>query len=99
MNTLAPESTGDIAAHGARALARGVWHLVRLPLLALLIVLEPIVSAILVFCAMVGTITALVFRLATTLPDFPFWGMLGVSLGCAGALALYHGLMRVLTNP
>jgi hypothetical protein len=74
-----------------------LWHAIRLPCLALLIVLEPLVRVVLAGFALIGTLMAFLLEFATTLPDFPFWGMLAVSLGCVGILALYYGLIRLLS--
>lgn len=74
-----------------------LWQAIRLPCLALLIVLEPLVRLALGGFALIGTLTAFLLEFATTLPNFPFWGMLAVSLGCVGVLALYYGAIRLFS--
>jgi hypothetical protein len=74
------------------------WQAVRVPVLALLTILEPIVSTVLVAAALLGTLTALFWKLASNRPDFPFLGVLGLSLGCFLLLSLYHGLIHFLSG-
>jgi hypothetical protein len=59
-----------------------LWQAIRLPVLALLMILEPIVSALLVATALPGTLTALFWKLVSDRPDFPFFGVLALSVGC-----------------
>ena len=84
-----------------RALAVGVlwlaWQAIRWPVFALLVVLEPIVRISLSTFALLGTLCALLFRLVVHRPQFPFWGMLAVSLSCVGMLALYYASLRWLS--
>jgi hypothetical protein len=74
-----------------------LWQVIRLPALAVLVILEPIIGTLLVGLALLGSLIAFVFEFATTVPNFPFWGMLTISLGCLGLLGLYHALIRILS--
>jgi ABC-type polysaccharide/polyol phosphate export permease len=69
---------------------------VRLPILAVLVILEPIVRFVLATVALLGIITAILFESSAAAPTFPFWGMIGFSIGCVLVLALYYALMRLL---
>ena len=89
--------TGRIAASALVAL-RVAWHSVRVPALAVLVVLEPFVSVILSALTVLGIFSALFNRFLLHLPHFPFWAMLGVSVGCATLLMLYYGIIRILSN-
>jgi hypothetical protein len=82
------------AAHGGRI----VWTLVRVPFLALLVVLEPLVTTICVGAALAGVLTTLVFRLSGVAPQFPFWQVLAGSVGCSLVAALYHRVLRLLSR-
>lgn len=75
-----------------------LWQAIRIPVLALLTILEPIVSTALVAAALLGTLTALFWKLASNRPDFPFFGVLALSVGCFLLLALYHGAIRLLSG-
>jgi hypothetical protein len=74
-----------------------LWQVIRWPLFALLVVLEPIACVGLSTFALLGTLCAFLFRFAVHRPDFPFWGMLGVSLACVGLLAFYYAGLRLLS--
>src|SRR5215472_14219121 len=74
-----------------------LWQTMRWPLFALLVVLEPIARVGLSVFALLGTLCALLMRFAVHRAQFPFWGMLSVSLGCVGLLALYYAGIRVLS--
>lgn len=97
MSTNAKTAHRSVIATITRGALWCLWQAIRLPLLAFLIVLEPIVRIVLSGFALVSTFTAFLFEFESTRPDFPFWGMLAISLGCVGALALYSALIRVLS--
>lgn len=75
-----------------------VWQAIRSTLLALLVILEPVVALILSALALVLTVTAFFWKLASNRPDFPFLLVLGAALGCFFGLALYRGLIHVLSS-
>ena len=77
--------------------ARLTWQAVRLPALAFLITLLPVVHIIFGSVALLGVLTAFFFKFLGA-PKFPFWGMLSFSLGCALVLMAYHGLMRLFSR-
>ena len=74
------------------------WQAIRLPALAFLKILEPIVSTVLVAAALLGTLTAIFWKLASDRPGFPFFGVLALSVGCFFLLTLYHGAIRLLSG-
>lgn len=75
-----------------------IWQAVRLPVLAFLMILEPIVSTLLAAAALLGTLTAFFWKLASHRADFPFFGVLALSVGCFFLLALYHAAIRLLSG-
>ena len=75
-----------------------IWQAIRLPLLALLKILEPIISTVLAAAALLGTLTALFWKLASDRGHFPFFGVLALSVGCFLLLTLYHGAIRLLSG-
>ena len=89
--------TGPLATSALVGL-RFVWHSIRMPILAVLVILEPFVSVVLSALTVLGIFFALFFRYLVRLPHFPFWLMLGISLGCAVFLMLYYGIIRILSN-
>jgi hypothetical protein len=78
-----------------RGTLRLLWHAVRLPLLMLLTILEPVVRFLLGALALLGVLTTLFFKFYGV-PHFPFALMLGVSVGFGLMLAGYYALLQVL---
>jgi hypothetical protein len=81
---------------GATLALRTVWACARLPVLALLVILEPLVRFALSSLALLLVLTALFLEVASS-RAIPFWGMLGMAVGCVALLALYQGLIRGLS--
>lgn len=75
-----------------------LWQAIRWPVLALLIVLEPIFRAALGLFALLGTLTALFWRFVVDPPGFPFFTVLAISLACIPALAMYYLVLRALAE-
>lgn len=102
MNAVLPESPPRLARSSpwARAALVGLlwilWQGVRIPALALLVILEPIVRLILAGAALLLVLTALFYRLIG-MPRFPFWTMLALGIASMLLLALYYGLLRLLS--
>jgi hypothetical protein len=74
-----------------------VWQCVRLPLLLLLVTLEPVVNHVLGSLALLGTLTALFWEFVGP-PGFPFFLVLTIALGFQFALLIYHVLLRLLSR-
>jgi hypothetical protein len=74
-----------------------IWQAVRSTLLAFLVILEPIVGILLSALALLLTLTAFLWKFASDRPDFPFFLVLGSALACFLALALYRGLIQLLS--
>ena len=73
----------------------GAWSLVRLPLLLLLVTLEPVVALLCGALALLGVLATFFFA-ALHLAHFPTVTMFLLSLGFGGVLFLYHALIRLL---
>lgn len=72
------------------------WWLVRLPILAVLIVMEPIVCSLLGILSALGILGAVFFKFLVKDPRFPFWGTLVLSVALALAAGVYCALARLL---
>lgn len=81
--------------NGLRPLVSLLWQLIRVPVYLVLAILEPIVSLALSFLVLIALFTAVLFRFADPVPHFPVALTLGLALGCALLLGLYHGLMAL----
>ena len=88
------ESRLGIAGDLLRGTLRLLWHTVRLPVYVFLVILEPVVSFILGALALLGVLTALLFKFYGV-PHFPFALMLGVSVGLGLMLVGYYALLRL----
>ena len=76
---------------------RWLWHIVRLPMLTLLVILRPVVVLMCGGLALLGVLMTVFFRLVEA-PHFPVWTMLTISLSFGLALVLYEALIRGLSN-
>lgn len=85
-----------------RTLAWGIlwflWQVVRLPILAVLLVLEPFVSLVLTAFGFLGIVVALILKLSGDLPHFPFWLMMAFSVGAILVLMMYHALIGIFSR-
>jgi hypothetical protein len=81
----------------AVTIVRWLWRAACLPVLMVLVMLEPLVTFVLAALALSGLLTALFFYFVGP-PEFPVWTMLALSLGFAIALVPYHVLIRLLSS-
>ena len=81
----------------ASMVLRAAWTLIRLPVLALLVILEPVVRVILAGFALLMTLTAFFWVAVLGLSAFPFWRMLALAIGAWLLLAFYYALVRVFS--
>jgi hypothetical protein len=75
-----------------------LWNLLRLPVLAVLLALEPFISAALTVVGILGIAAALILKLSGDLPGMPFWGMIAASVGMLLVLTVYRALIAILAN-
>jgi len=82
----------------ARAALLLLWTAIRLPIVTLLIILEPFVTLVLMAIATLGVLTCLFHEFLLKDPHFPFWLMLGMSIGSALLLLPYYALIRIFST-
>ena len=75
-----------------------LWQIVRLPVLAVLLVLEPFVSLVLTAFGFLGIVVALILKLSGDLPHFPFSLMMAFSIGAVLLLMAYHVLIEIFSR-
>jgi hypothetical protein len=75
-----------------------LWQVVRLPVLAVLIVLEPFVSLFLAGFGFLGIVMALILKFSGDLLHFPFWLMMAFSVGSILLLMAYHTLISLFSR-
>lgn len=88
----------DIDSPNSALSLRWLWRAACLPVLMVLVILEPLVTFVLATLALLGLLTTLFFYLVGP-PEFPAWTMLALSLGFAFTLVPYHALIRLLSSP
>lgn len=85
-----------------RSLASGglrlTWGVVRLPLLAVLSLLAPLVGTVCAGLMLLGLFVSFLFKISAAGPTFPFWHGIGISLGCGAFVIVYYGLIRLLSR-
>jgi hypothetical protein len=74
-----------------------LWQCIRLPIFLLLAILEPVLSFVLGALALLGVLTAFLWKLVGP-PHFPFFLILSISLGFGLLLAAYQTLLRLLSR-
>jgi hypothetical protein len=75
-----------------------VWSCIRAPVLAMLVLLEPIVGFVLYSLAILGLLTTFLFRLVGVGKHFPFCTMFCLSISFALAHLAYHLIIRVIAG-
>ena len=76
---------------------RLLWQCLRLPLFLFLAILEPVVRFVFSAFALLGVLTALFWE-AVHPAHFPFFLVLGISLGFAFMLVVYEAVLRFLSR-
>jgi hypothetical protein len=74
------------------------WDLLRLPLLAVLTLLAPAVEFVCGGLLIFGILVSIAFRISGVGATFPFWHMIGASLGFGAFIVLYYGLIALLSR-
>lgn len=76
---------------------RGLARVAGLPILLVVVILEPLVTFVLAALALLGLLTTVFFYLVGP-PGFHVWTMLAISVGFAILLLPYHALIRLLSK-
>jgi hypothetical protein len=90
------------AGYGMRPLARLVfallWGMVRLPVSALLRILEPVVRFSCSLIAVSGILISVMLELSGSAPNFPFWGALAFFTGCGVIPVMFRIASRIFAR-
>lgn len=79
-------------------LARALSTVLRLPIVALLLLFEPVVNVVCGAAAILGVLIAVVFELSAAGPRFPFIQVASISLAFGVILVLYHSVLALLVR-
>jgi hypothetical protein len=93
MSTSNVEQRPDIDSGFVRKMGRLGWRGIRLPFLALLMVLEPVARFVLTAVALLGILVSIFFEFSGAAPRFPFWLIFGLSIDC-GALVIVLNVVK-----
>jgi hypothetical protein len=77
---------------------RVLWNVVRLPIAAVLLALEPIVGLICGLGLVLGVLACILFEISAAGQRFPLVKMLSISLGFGVILFLYYGLLSIFVK-
>lgn len=88
----------DSGVGGVKACGAAAWWIVRVSLLGLLMLLEPVVRTVLGLAMVLGAVAAVAFEISAVGIRFSFFEMLWLSFGCGVALCLYYGLIALLSR-
>ena len=88
----------DMESGFARKIGRVGWRGIRIPVVAFLIVLEPIARFVLAAVALLGILVSFFFEFSGAAPRFPFWVVFGLSLGCGALVVVLNAVMRRLAR-
>ena len=83
--------------HYCREIAGLLWHALRLPMLILFVILEPVVSFVFGALALLGVLTTIFYKLIG-LPHFPTATMLTLSFAFGLLVVLYHAVIGILSR-
>jgi hypothetical protein len=78
--------------------ARALLMIVRLPVLAILLLLEPVVNVICSAMVVLGMFAAVAFEVSAVGPRFPFLQMAAISLAFGVLLILYQSAIALLVS-
>lgn len=81
------------ASRPANRAVRVCWNVVRLPIAAALLMIEPLVQFVCGFFMVVGIFVAILFEISAVGPRFPFLQIAGISLGFGLVLMFYYFLL------
>jgi hypothetical protein len=73
------------------------WRILRLPVVTLLVILEPVVTVLFGALALLGVLMTAFYALIR-FPGFPTWTMLAISIGFGLFVSLYRGLILLLSR-
>lgn len=88
----------EIESGFARRIGRFVWLGIRLPLLAFLVIVEPVARFVLTALALLGILMSFFFEFSGAAPRFPFWLIFGLSLSCGVLVIVLNSVMRRLAR-
>jgi hypothetical protein len=81
-----------------RGLGRVLWNVIRVPTVAILLLIEPVVTFVCSAGLVLGIVTCIVWEFSAAAPKFPLGKMLVFSFACPVILFLYHALLSLFVR-
>ena len=75
-----------------------LWNVMRVPIVAVLLLIEPVVTFACSAGLILGLVTCIVWELSAAGPKFPLGKMLVFSFGCPVVLFLYQALLSLFVR-
>jgi hypothetical protein len=75
-----------------------LWNAVRLPIAALLVLIEPVIGFICGLGLVLGVLASILFEISAVGPRFPFAKAMIISLSFGVILFLYYGAVSVFVE-
>jgi hypothetical protein len=75
-----------------------LWNAVRLPIAALLVLIEPVIGFICGLGLVLGVLASILFEISAVGPRFPFTKVFCISLSFGVILFLYYGLLSIVVE-
>jgi uncharacterized membrane protein len=89
-----PDRTAAFPGRGART----VWNLIRLPILAVLTLLEPVVRTVVSLLIILGIFVTIVFEVSAVSAQFSLSTMIITIIALAAILVGYYALIALLSR-
>jgi hypothetical protein len=86
---------GKVRPNGLQIVLVSLWHVVCIPVYAVLAVFRPLIGVVLAGIGMLGILIALFLRFIEHLPHFSFWTVLSISVGCLVMIAVYDVMVEL----
>jgi hypothetical protein len=83
-----------LAYKAGRAAAQGI----RISLFTILRIVEPFARFVLTALALIGVLVAFLYKFSQAAPNFPFWLVLGMSIGCGMLVFVLNAIIRRLSQ-
>ena len=83
---------------GASSVLRLAFEVVRLPLLAILTLFAPVIEFLCGGLLLLGLLVSIAFKISNVGSSFPFWPVVGISLGFGVFVVVYYSLIRLLSR-
>src|SRR5579859_6721701 len=94
----APATEFEYSRSFLRGVGRLLFNVIRVPIVAVLLLLEPVVTFVCSAGLVLGLVTCIIWELSAAASRFPLGKMLVFSFACPVILFLYHALLSLFVR-